>query len=448
MSQFVSEPPTSGKLLLRTSKGDIEIELWPKEAPKACRNIVTLALEGYYDNILWHRVVPGFCIQTGDPTGTGTGGESIYGQPFADEFHQRLRFHKRGIVAMANAGEPNTNDSQFFITLDAAPELQNKHTVFGRIAGATIYNVLALAEVELSEAEPDRPIYPPKLHSIEVIENPFPDIVPRITKQQREEQERARREFVHNAPRIPGAHKKKKKNTALLSFGDEEDVPAGPRRKGISSHDLLNDAKLSKEPMRVAEPAKPLPQEDLQAVQAAPITLDAVEEHVPENATLVHHIETTPSAQEAPEPKRKGHSLLASITDEYRKKSKKKEHDTLSRLEDFMRNIRDVPERKRSRVEKSDASALWGDENEREYGASDDDDEDWRSHRFDSGGVPLTGRKEDFSVEDYVVVDSRDTRSSAAVSLGFGGSDKVSAHAARHREQRLRSEGRRGRDYI
>ena len=115
MSQFVSEPPTSGRLLMRTSKGDIEIELWPKEAPNACRNIVSLALEGYYDRMLWHRVVPGFCIQTGDPSGTGTGGESIFGHPFADEFHQRLRFYRRGVVAMANAGEPNSNDSQFFV---------------------------------------------------------------------------------------------------------------------------------------------------------------------------------------------------------------------------------------------------------------------------------------------------------------------------------------------
>lgn len=115
MSHAVSEPPTNGRLLLHTSKGDIEIELWSKETPKACRNIVALALEGYYDRMVWHRVVPGFCVQTGDPTGTGTGGESIYGHPFADEYHQRLRFSRRGIVAMANAGEPNSNDSQFFV---------------------------------------------------------------------------------------------------------------------------------------------------------------------------------------------------------------------------------------------------------------------------------------------------------------------------------------------
>lgn len=76
---YVTEPPTSGKILLSTSKGDIEVELWAREAPKAVRNIVALAMEGYYDNMIWHRIVPGFCIQTGDPTGTGTGGECCEG---------------------------------------------------------------------------------------------------------------------------------------------------------------------------------------------------------------------------------------------------------------------------------------------------------------------------------------------------------------------------------
>lgn len=76
---YVTEPPTQGKILLSTSHGDIEVELWARETPKACRNVIGLALEGYYDDMLWHRIVPGFCIQTGDPTGTGTGGEQVEG---------------------------------------------------------------------------------------------------------------------------------------------------------------------------------------------------------------------------------------------------------------------------------------------------------------------------------------------------------------------------------
>ena len=83
----------------------------------------------YYDNVTWHRIIKDFMIQTGDPTGTGTGGESIYGEPFADEFHTRLGFRHRGMVAMANAGKANTNESQFFISLgDKAPWLDKKHT--------------------------------------------------------------------------------------------------------------------------------------------------------------------------------------------------------------------------------------------------------------------------------------------------------------------------------
>ncbi|TKC42488.1 hypothetical protein EI555_004736, partial [Monodon monoceros] len=85
----------------------------------------------YYDNTIFHRVVPGFIVQGGDPTGTGTGGESIYGAPFKDEFHSRLRFNRRGLVAMANAG-PHDNGSQFFFTLARADELNNKHTIFGK----------------------------------------------------------------------------------------------------------------------------------------------------------------------------------------------------------------------------------------------------------------------------------------------------------------------------
>lgn len=190
---YVSEPPTSGKVLLSTSKGDVEVELWSKEAPKACRNLIALALEGYYDGMLWHRIVPGFCIQTGDPTGTGTGGESVYGDPFPDEINQRIKFNRRGLLAMANPGERDHNESQFFITLDATPELQGKHTIFGRISGPTIFNVLSISEVELSEEEPDRPVFPPKLHTIKVLDNPFDDIVPRITKEEKREQEEAKR---------------------------------------------------------------------------------------------------------------------------------------------------------------------------------------------------------------------------------------------------------------
>uniref|UniRef100_A0A7N6AQS1 Spliceosome-associated protein CWC27 homolog n=1 Tax=Anabas testudineus TaxID=64144 RepID=A0A7N6AQS1_ANATE len=172
---YIQEPPTNGKVLLKTSAGDIDIELWSKEAPKACRNFVQLCMEGYYDGTIFHRVVPEFIVQGGDPTGTGTGGESIYGRPFKDEFHSRLRFNRRGLVAMANAG-PHDNGSQFFFTLGRADELNNKHTIFGKVTGDTVYNILRLAEVDCDNDE--RPLNPHKIKTTEVLHSPFDDIIP------------------------------------------------------------------------------------------------------------------------------------------------------------------------------------------------------------------------------------------------------------------------------
>ncbi|KIK95605.1 hypothetical protein PAXRUDRAFT_32883 [Paxillus rubicundulus Ve08.2h10] len=182
--------PTHGRVIVETTAGEIDIELWSKETPKACRNFIALALEGYYDGVIFHRIVPGFLVQTGDKTGTGAGGESFYGEPFEDEIHPRLRFAHRGLVAMANSGTKNSNDSQFFITLDRADELQGKHTLFGRVIGDTLYNVLKIGEMEIAENE--RPVYPPKIKSIKIVDNPFSDIVPRITAAEKRAQQRAR----------------------------------------------------------------------------------------------------------------------------------------------------------------------------------------------------------------------------------------------------------------
>lgn len=108
---YFQEPSTSGKVILKSTQGEIEIELWCTEMPKACKNFIQLCTEGYYDNTIFHRLIPGFMIQGGDPTGTGNGGSSIYGEPFIDEFHQRLKFAHRGIVAMANSGKKDDNGS-------------------------------------------------------------------------------------------------------------------------------------------------------------------------------------------------------------------------------------------------------------------------------------------------------------------------------------------------
>ncbi|XP_063068492.1 spliceosome-associated protein CWC27 homolog [Engraulis encrasicolus] len=236
---YIQEPPTNGKVLIKTSAGDIDVELWSKEAPKACRNFVQLCMEGYYDGTIFHRVVPEFIVQGGDPTGTGSGGESIYGRPFKDEFHSRLRFNRRGLVAMANAGR-HDNGSQFFFTLGRADELNNKHTIFGKIAGDTIYNMLRLAEVECDADE--RPLNPHKVRATEVLHSPFDDIIPREVKKNRKDKKEEGKKSQSKAT----------KNFSLLSFGEEAEeeeeivkqASQTMKGKSKSSHDLLKDDPL------------------------------------------------------------------------------------------------------------------------------------------------------------------------------------------------------------
>ncbi|XP_050682597.1 peptidylprolyl isomerase domain and WD repeat-containing protein 1 isoform X2 [Leptidea sinapis] len=118
--------------ILHTSLGDVHIRLFGKDAPRSVENFCGHARNGYFNGHVFHRVIKGFMIQTGDPTGTGTGGESIWGGEFPDEFKPHLKHDRPYTVSMANAG-PNTNGSQFFITLAPTPWLDNKHTVFGRV---------------------------------------------------------------------------------------------------------------------------------------------------------------------------------------------------------------------------------------------------------------------------------------------------------------------------
>ena len=114
---------------IKTNKGNILIELFPASAPKTVNNFVFLASEGFYNGIIFHRVIPNFMIQGGDPTGTGTSGP---GYKFEDEIDAKLGFEKPGILAMANSG-PNTNGSQFFITTASTPHLNGNHTIFGKV---------------------------------------------------------------------------------------------------------------------------------------------------------------------------------------------------------------------------------------------------------------------------------------------------------------------------
>ncbi len=117
---------------IETNMGTFEVELYARDVPKTVKNFIGLASKGYYNGVIFHRVIKDFMIQGGDPTGTGRGGESIYGPKFEDEFVPSLMHDSPGILSMANAG-PNTNGSQFFITVVPTPWLNARHSVFGKV---------------------------------------------------------------------------------------------------------------------------------------------------------------------------------------------------------------------------------------------------------------------------------------------------------------------------
>jgi cyclophilin family peptidyl-prolyl cis-trans isomerase len=150
---------------ITTNYGSIEIELFTTEAPKTVNNFVTLSKDGYYNGLIFHRVIPNFMIQGGDPTGTGTGGP---GYTFEDEFHTTLKFDKPGFLAMANAG-PNTNGSQFFITTVPTAQLTGRHTIFGRVLeGQDVVEVISRVHTSVG----DRPIQDVKIQGIQIEETP------------------------------------------------------------------------------------------------------------------------------------------------------------------------------------------------------------------------------------------------------------------------------------
>mmetsp|Transcript_36683 Transcript_36683/g.44371 ORF Transcript_36683/g.44371 Transcript_36683/m.44371 type:complete len:163 (+) Transcript_36683:188-676(+) len=142
-----------------TTAGTITVELYNKHAPKTCKNFIELARKGYYNNVVFHRIIKDFMIQGGDPTGTGRGGESIYGKKFEDEITRELKHTGAGILSMANSG-PNTNGSQFFITLAPTPWLDGKHTIFGRVS-AGMQVVKRLGAVQCDKT--DKPVHEVKI---------------------------------------------------------------------------------------------------------------------------------------------------------------------------------------------------------------------------------------------------------------------------------------------
>ncbi|RSH83582.1 Peptidyl-prolyl cis-trans isomerase cyp10 [Apiotrichum porosum] len=157
---------------LHTSLGDIKIEVFCEAVPRTAENFLALCASGYYDGTLFHRNIKGFMVQTGDPTGTGKGGQSIYGAPFPDEVRQTLKFNTRGIVAMANAG-PDTNKSQFFITYAKQTSLDGKYTIFGRVIDGSDTTLDFIERTPVNEK--NRPTKEIRLESVTIHANPIAD---------------------------------------------------------------------------------------------------------------------------------------------------------------------------------------------------------------------------------------------------------------------------------
>lgn len=271
-SQYASEPNPTASATLNTTVGPIHISLFAKQAPLTCKNFLQHCKDNYYAGTIFHRVAPDFVIQGGDPTGTGSGGTSIYEYPefeydpeardpnervvLRDEIHSRLRFNRRGLVGMAKS-EDGSYGSQFFITLaNTERELNGQCTLFGRLEGDSIFNVLKIADAERVEGT-ERPVYPVKVTSCEVGElGPL------------EGKLKDRQTITAAAGEKPAPKKKKKAakgGKALLSFGGDEGDEEMPMRPAKPKYNpklvadapgAVSDAAKASKPQKT-EPPQP-----------------------------------------------------------------------------------------------------------------------------------------------------------------------------------------------
>ncbi|KAI4557596.1 hypothetical protein MJT46_014275 [Ovis ammon polii x Ovis aries] len=180
--QFVKK---KGYVRLHTNLGDLNLELHCDLTPKTCENFIRLCKKQYYDGTIFHRSIRNFVIQGGDPTGTGTGGESCWGKPFRDEFRPNLSHTGRGVLSMANSG-PNTNKSQFFITFRSCAYLDKKHTIFGRVVGG--FDTLTAMENVESDPKTDRPKEEIRVDSTIVFVDPYEEADAQIAEERKKTQ--------------------------------------------------------------------------------------------------------------------------------------------------------------------------------------------------------------------------------------------------------------------
>ncbi|KAG5647623.1 hypothetical protein DXG03_008976 [Asterophora parasitica] len=217
------------RLVTNLGGGSLNLELFCEKAPKTCYNFLMLAKAGKYDDCLFHRLVPGFMIQTGDPTGTGAGGESYWGNPFRDEHDLKgaAKHDSRGVLAMANKGA-GTNGSQFYITFKAAAHLDKKHTVFGKLVGGE--EVLDLLEKLPVKPGTERPAKSVRITEVVIYQDPFEDYKKRLANKL------AKRAQSIQAPGRKSADKKEGDDITWFGVKVGADAPAATVNGGVGKY--------------------------------------------------------------------------------------------------------------------------------------------------------------------------------------------------------------------
>ncbi|KAK9818308.1 hypothetical protein WJX72_010373 [[Myrmecia] bisecta] len=247
-------PKKKAYLRLHTNLGDLNLELHCDMVPRTCENFLVLAESGYYSDTIFHRSLKNFMIQGGDPTGTGTGGESIYGPTFRDELDSRLLHSGRGVLSMANSG-PHTNGSQFFILYKSAHHLDYKHSVFGRVVGG--FDVLTKME-NVPTNEDDRPLEPIRMTGVTIFVNPYKEEEAEELKKAEED-----RKAAEKAAAPPGADE----NVGSWFSNPSFDHGTLPVRSGVGKYIAAATLKAPKAAAPAVPAAAPAPKKQKTATQ-------------------------------------------------------------------------------------------------------------------------------------------------------------------------------------
>ncbi|CAG7847412.1 Peptidyl-prolyl cis-trans isomerase-like 2 {ECO:0000305} Short=PPIase; {ECO:0000250/UniProtKB:Q08752}; {ECO:0000250/UniProtKB:Q13356}; AltName: Full=Cyclophilin-60; AltName: Full=Cyclophilin-like protein Cyp-60; AltName: Full=Rotamase [Serendipita indica DSM 11827] len=229
--------------------GSLNLELFCEKAPKTCYNFLMLAREGKYNDVIFHRMIPNFMVQTGDPTGTGSGGQSYWGSPFRDEYDLKgaAKHDSRGVLAMANKGKglgfpkfiklgliiySDTNGSQWYITFRATPHLDGKHTVFGKLVGGE--DVLDALEQMAVKPGTDRPLKPVKITEVAIHADPFDDYKRRLAKKLAHQQQSASSSSLAASASLSEAERKKAEAERAGNWFGEVIKPSSSAANGSS----------------------------------------------------------------------------------------------------------------------------------------------------------------------------------------------------------------------